>query len=82
MINLDLKARKILLELDRNARQSNSEIAKKVRLNKNTVNYKINSLIDDKVILGYYATIDSARLGYFSFRVYYNCITIGIYESK
>lgn len=70
IIKLDLKDRKILFELDRDARQSNSEIAKKVRLNKNTVNYKINRLVEEKVILGYYSTIDSARLGYFSFRVY------------
>jgi len=70
MIELDLKDRKILVELDRNARQSNSEIAKKVRLNKNTVSYKINRLVEEKVILGYYAIIDSAKLGYFSFRVY------------
>jgi len=70
IIKLDLKDRKILLELDKNSRQSNSEIAKKVRLNKNTVNYKINKLVENKVILGYYSTIDSAKLGYFSFRVY------------
>lgn len=70
MIKLDLKDRKILYELDRNARQSNSQIAKKVRLNKNTVNYKINRLTEEGIILGYYTVIDSSKLGYFSFRVY------------
>ncbi len=70
MVKLDLKDRKILYELDRNARQSNSEIAKKVRLNKNTVNFRINRMEKEKVILGYYTVIDNSKLGYFSFRVY------------
>ena len=71
-IKLDLKDRKILYELDKNSRQSNSEIAKKVGLNKNTVNYKIKRMISEGVISGYYATIDSSKLGYFSVRVYMN----------
>jgi DNA-binding Lrp family transcriptional regulator len=71
-IKLDLKDRKILYELDKNSRQSNSEIAKKVGLNKNTVNYKISRMTHEGVISGYYATIDSSKLGYFSVRVYMN----------
>lgn len=70
MTKLDLKDKKILYELDKNARQSNSEIAKKVRLNKNTVSYKINRLEKEGVIINYYTVIDNAKLGYFSFRVY------------
>lgn len=70
IIKLDLKDRKILYELDKNSRQSNSEIAKKVGLNKNTVNYKINRMIQEGVISGYYATIDSSKMGYFSVRIY------------
>jgi DNA-binding Lrp family transcriptional regulator len=69
-MDLDLKDRKILFELDRDARQSISQIAKKVQLNKNTVNYKIKSLEKEGIISGYYAVIDNSKLGYFSFRVY------------
>jgi len=69
-MKLDLKDRKILYELDRNARQSNNEIAKRVGLNKNTVNYKIIRMQEEKIILGYYSVIDSSKLGYFSMRVY------------
>lgn len=69
-IKLDLKDRKILYELDKNSRQSNSEIAKNVGLNKNTVNYKIKRMTDEGIISGYYATIDSSKLGYFSVRIY------------
>ena len=70
IVKLDLKDKKILLELDRNARQSNSEIAKKVGLNKNTVNYKIKRMTDEGVISKFYSTIDSSKLGYFGIRVY------------
>lgn len=69
-VKLDLKDRKILFELDRNSRQSNSEIAKKVGLNKNTINYKINRMHKEGVINGYYSVIDSSKLGYFSIRIY------------
>lgn len=71
MIKLDLKDKKLLYELDKNCRQSNSEIGKKIRLNKNTVNYKIKRLENEGVISGYYAVIDNSKLGYFSFRIYF-----------
>ncbi|MFA5174223.1 MAG: winged helix-turn-helix transcriptional regulator [Candidatus Pacearchaeota archaeon] len=70
MISLDLKDRKILYELDKDCRQSSSEIGKKIRLNKNTINYKIKRMEAEGIIQGYYAIIDSSKLGYFSFRVY------------
>ncbi|UCD21143.1 MAG: Lrp/AsnC family transcriptional regulator [archaeon] len=71
-IKLDLKDRKILYELDINARQTISEIAKKVKLNKNTVNYKIKKLENEKLILGYYTVVDYSKLGFISLRVYFN----------
>ena len=67
---LDLKDKKILIELDRNARQTNSEIAKKVGLNKNTVNYKISRFIERGIVSGYWTVIDNSKLGYFIIRVY------------
>ena len=69
-IKLDVKDKKLLYELDINSRKSNSEIGKKIRLNKNTVSYKIKRLENEKVILSYYTVIDNARLGYYSFRCY------------
>ncbi len=72
MIKLDLKDKKLLYELDKNCRQSNSKIGKKIRLNKNTVNYKIKRLENEGAIIGYYAVIDNSKLGYFSFRIYAN----------
>lgn len=69
-IELDLKDRKILYELDCNARQSNSQIAKKVGLSKEVVSYRIKRLVEKKVILGYYTYINTGKLGFLNFRVY------------
>ncbi len=70
-LKIDTGDRKILYQLDLNARQSISEIAKKVRLNKNTVKYRIERMEKEGLILNYYAIIDNSMLGYFSFRVYF-----------
>ena len=69
-IKLDLKDKKILYQLDLDARQSNTKVAKKVGLSKEVVNYRINKLEKEGVIKSYYTIIDISKLGYFSFRVY------------
>ncbi|MGV8151593.1 MAG: Lrp/AsnC family transcriptional regulator [Candidatus Nanoarchaeia archaeon] len=56
--------RKILRELDWNARIKNSEIAKKVNLSKKGVEYRINKLETSGVIEGYYPVINFLKLGY------------------
>jgi len=68
--NLDLKDKKILYQLDLNSRQSNSEIAKKVGLSKDVVNYRIKKLESNTFTKSYYTIIDFSKLGYFSVRVY------------
>ncbi|NYZ60161.1 Lrp/AsnC family transcriptional regulator [Candidatus Micrarchaeota archaeon] len=63
-MELDALDRKILYELDMDARQSAKSIAKKIRSNKDTVNYRINRLIKEKVISGFLTRIDNAPLGF------------------
>ncbi len=62
-LNLKLKDKKILMELDFGARQTNSRIAKKVGLNKQNVDYRINSMIKKGVITSFYPLINLNRLG-------------------
>lgn len=69
-LGLDSLDRKIMYELDVNARQSSAQIAKKLRVRKNVVNYRINRLLEKGVILGFYTIIDTSKLGYDSYRVY------------
>ena len=69
-MDIDTVNKKLLAELDNNARQSNSRIAKKLIVGKNVVNYRIKNLEDSGVIQGYYTVINSYILGYSSYRVY------------
>jgi len=64
MIKLDVKDRKILSELDMDARQPLSTIAKKVRLSREVVSYRIKQLEKKGIIEGYYTAIDTSKLGY------------------
>jgi DNA-binding Lrp family transcriptional regulator len=72
---LTLKDKRILKELDLDARQSNSKIAKKTRLSKNIVNYRIKRLQEIGIIKGFNTIFDYSKLGYFLVRVY-----IDLYE--
>ena len=69
-LKLDLRDRRILYELDVNARQSLSQLGKKVGLSKEVVNYRINKLIELKVIRSFYARIETSKLGLTLFRTF------------
>lgn len=70
IIELDLKDRKILYEMEYEARKPFSEIAKKVGLPKQVVSYRIKKLCESGIIRGFRTVIDIHRLGYFSYRLY------------
>ena len=69
-MGLDIKDRKILAELDLNARATFQEIGKKVRLSKETSIYRIKKLEERKIILRYSTLVNFAKLGYTGFAVY------------
>lgn len=75
-VDLDIKDKKILLELDRNARQTNSKIAKKTRLSKDAVGYRIKQLETKKIILGYRTLINTSKLGYTQYRILFQLVNI------
>ena len=76
MVDLDLKDRKILYELDLNCRQSNAQIGKKVGLSRKVVEYRIKRMEDEGVITGYWTAINNYKLGYYVFRIYINFIDV------
>ncbi len=82
MENVDLKDRRILYELDKNSRESFTQIGKKVGLHKNVVNYRIKRMQDKGIITDFYTVIDTFKLGYNSLRFYivYQNITPSIRE--
>ncbi len=67
---LDVKDKKILYELDINARQSASEIGKKVGLSKQVVTYRINKLIETGVIQKFYAVYNTSKLGFTTYKIF------------
>ncbi len=67
---LDKKDKKILHELDINARRSNNQIAKKTKLSKEVVKYRIDKLIREGVIYRFQTTINYFRLGKSKFKLY------------
>ena len=77
MVDLDVKDRKILYHLDLNCRQSNTQIGKKVGLSRKVVEYRIKGMEGEGIITGYWAAINTYKLGYYVFRIYINFIDIG-----
>jgi len=69
-IKIDIKDRKILDEIDRNAKINTSQLAKKVGVSRQVAEYRINKLISQKTIYAFYTLIDISKLGYSSFRVH------------
>lgn len=67
---LDKKNRQILYHLDLNSRQSFNQIAKKVKLSREVVQYRIKQLEKKGIIRGYQTLIDISKLGYINCRFF------------
>ncbi len=64
MEQLDLKDKKILYELDKNCRQTDSQIARKVGLSRDSVRYRINKFVEEGYINYFMVILNSMKLGY------------------
>ncbi len=71
MSKLDLKDHKIMHELDLNCRRSNSQIAKKVGLSRDSVNYRINKLLEKGHINYFMTIINTMKLGFMWYRTFF-----------
>jgi len=72
MVTIDLKDRKILYELDLDARQSLTQIGKKVGLKKDVVAYRVQRMQDEGIIKNFWTAINTFKLGYQVYRIYIN----------
>ncbi|TKJ17846.1 hypothetical protein CEE44_04980 [Candidatus Woesearchaeota archaeon B3_Woes] len=70
LIKLDKKDRRILYHLDLNSRQTYNQIAKKVGLSREVIQYRIKQLEKRGVIRGYQTLIDVTKLGYLNCRFF------------
>jgi DNA-binding Lrp family transcriptional regulator len=67
---LDTLDRKLLVELDTNARRSFTQLAKRLKTSKAVVAYRIAQLRKQGIISGFYTVVDTVRLGYPNYRIY------------
>lgn len=79
---IDEKDRKILAELDRNARQTDSELAKKVGVSKQVANYRIQKLIDRGIITNFYTIVNVGNLGLNSYYIFLQLESINKDQEK
>lgn len=73
-MKLNLTEKKILYELDTNARLSGSQIAKKLKISPEAVNYNIRKLEHANIITGYVTLTDFSKLGltHYKFHLKFN----------
>ncbi|MBW2968475.1 AsnC family transcriptional regulator [Candidatus Woesearchaeota archaeon] len=69
MVKIDVKDRKLLYYLYRDARQSNTQLARLVGLSKNGVKYRIDRLRKEGVIRSFAATLNLGTVGLDTFPV-------------
>lgn len=70
MAELDKKDRIILYELDKNARQPLSKIAKKAGLSRESVLYRLRKYFSDSLLVNYITVINMAKLGFSHHKVF------------
>lgn len=67
---LDKKDRDLLYLLDVDGRLTYSQLAKRAKMSKQLVKYRIERLEKEGFIKGYFPMIDTSKLGYTTFRLY------------
>ena len=69
-VKLDVKDRKILSLLVRNARAPASSIAKKAQLSRDAVSYRIERMQRQGAIVGFAPIVDFKKLGFYTFHLF------------
>ncbi|MBT3985499.1 Lrp/AsnC family transcriptional regulator [archaeon] len=82
MIKLDKKDRRILYELELNGRITESRLAKKTRLSREVVRYRLGKLEKIGIIKYYMTLVNSLNLGFLMFRTYYRFTNLTLEKEK
>ena len=69
MVKTDKRDMKLLYELEQDARQTLSQIAKKLKTSQQVISYRLQQLQKREVIGGVYTIINFAKLGYSNYRI-------------
>ncbi len=81
-MKIDVKDKRILAALDMDARMPFTELAKKVSLSRQVVEYRLKRLQKDSVILGTYPIIDCGVVGYSKYVVAFRLLNITVKEKE
>jgi len=81
-ILLDKKDKKILYYLDFDSRQTLSQLAKKVGLSKQVIDYRIKSLVKRKIISQFYTVINISKMGYGQYKFYFKFQNVNLKKKK
>jgi Lrp/AsnC family transcriptional regulator, leucine-responsive regulatory protein len=76
MVKIDVKDKKIIVELDLNARMPLTVLAKKVGLSRQVVEYRIKRMQKEGVISGAKTVFDSAVVGFNWYRVIFRLLNV------
>ena len=82
MLEIDRKDRELLFHLSLNARASLVELSKKTKLSKEVIHYRLKNLEKKGVIEGYYAVINTYKMGKAFYRVYMKTINMNTITEK
>src|SRR3989338_1712438 len=69
-LELDKKDKDLLYLLDIDGRLTYSQLARRTKMSKQLVKYRIERLEGEGFIKGYFPIIDTSKLGYITFRLY------------
>lgn len=69
-IKLDVKDKRILSLLSENSKTPLTQIAKKVQLSRDAVDYRIKRLEEKGLILKFFANLNYDKLGYYTFHIF------------
>jgi DNA-binding Lrp family transcriptional regulator len=69
---LDNFDKKVLYELDKDSSISLKDLSKKIGRTKQFIHFRIKKLEEEGILEGYNAIVDMSKLGYFTFRLYFD----------
>lgn len=69
-MELDLKDKKLLFELDKNSRASLTDLAKKLKTSKEVIFHRLNNLVKNNIILRFHTVPSTYRFGLVGYKVY------------
>lgn len=76
VVELDAIDKRILFELEKNARISDVALGKIVKKSKDAIRYRIKRLENEKIIRGYKTWIDAAKFGYKTATLYFTLLSL------